>query len=82
MILLMIKKILKSKLRIYRSNFISTLTYSHELWVVNKRMKSQVQAAEISSLHREAGLSLRDRVRPIAPPRREEPNEAAQASLG
>ncbi|XP_065817852.1 uncharacterized protein [Labrus bergylta] len=54
---------LKAKLSIYRSIYITTLTYGHELWVVTERMRSRIQAAEISFLRRVAGLSLRDRVR-------------------
>uniref|UniRef100_A0A8C6KY55 Reverse transcriptase domain-containing protein n=1 Tax=Nothobranchius furzeri TaxID=105023 RepID=A0A8C6KY55_NOTFU len=53
----------KEKLSIYRSIYVPTLTYGHELWVVTERTRSQIEAAEISFLHRVAGLSLRDRVR-------------------
>ncbi|KAK0132885.1 Retrovirus-related Pol polyprotein from type-2 retrotransposable element R2DM [Merluccius polli] len=53
----------KAKLSIYQSIFVPALTYGHELWVVTERTRSQVQAAEMSFLHRVAGLSLRDRVR-------------------
>ncbi|TWW53707.1 hypothetical protein D4764_0113540, partial [Takifugu flavidus] len=56
----------KAKLSIYRSIFIPTLTYGHELWVMTKRTRSHVQAAEISFLGRVAGLSLRDRMRSSA----------------
>ena len=53
----------KAKLSIYRSIYIPTLTYGHELWVVTKRMRSRIKAAEMSFLRRMAGLSLRDRLR-------------------
>ena len=53
----------KAKLSIYRSIYIPTLTYGHELWVVTERMRSRIQAVERSFLHTVAGLSLRDRVR-------------------
>ena len=53
----------KAKLSIYRSIFVPTLTYGHELWVVTERTRSRVQAAEMSFLRRVAGFSLRDRVR-------------------
>uniref|UniRef100_A0A3Q3XBL8 RING-type domain-containing protein n=1 Tax=Mola mola TaxID=94237 RepID=A0A3Q3XBL8_MOLML len=53
----------KAKLSIYRSIYVPTLTYGHELWVVTERMRSRIQAAEMSFLRRVAGLSLRDRVR-------------------
>ncbi|TWW62296.1 hypothetical protein D4764_04G0009430 [Takifugu flavidus] len=51
---------------IYRSIFVPTLTYGHELWVMTERTRSRVQAAEMSFLRRVAGLSLRDRVRSSA----------------
>ncbi|XP_049451749.1 acetylserotonin O-methyltransferase 2 isoform X2 [Epinephelus fuscoguttatus] len=50
----------KAKLSIYRSIYVPTLTYGHELWVVTERTRSRVQAGY---LRRVAGLSLRDRVR-------------------
>jgi len=53
----------KAKLSIYRSIYVPTLTYVHELWVVTERMRLWIQAAKMSFLHRGAGLSLRDRVR-------------------
>ncbi|TWW77601.1 hypothetical protein D4764_12G0009910 [Takifugu flavidus] len=52
----------KAKLSIYRSIFVPTLTYGHELWVMTERTRSRVQAAKMSFLCRVAGLSLRDRV--------------------
>ncbi|TWW60956.1 hypothetical protein D4764_05G0010460 [Takifugu flavidus] len=54
---------LSAQLSIYRSIFVPTLTYGHELWVMTKRTRSRVQAAEMSFLCRVAGLSHRDRVR-------------------
>ncbi|TWW77398.1 R2DM Retrovirus-related Pol polyprotein from type II retrotransposable element [Takifugu flavidus] len=54
----------KAKLSIYRSIFVPTLTYGHELWVMTERTRSRVQAAEMSFLRRVAGLSLRDRDAP------------------
>jgi len=53
---------LKAKLSIYRSIYIPTLTYGHELWVT-ETMRSRIQAADMSFLCRVAGLSVRDRVR-------------------
>uniref|UniRef100_A0A3Q3VMF7 Uncharacterized protein n=1 Tax=Mola mola TaxID=94237 RepID=A0A3Q3VMF7_MOLML len=53
----------RAKLSIYRSVYIPTLTYGHELWVATERMRLRIQTAEISVLRRVAGLSLRDRVR-------------------
>ncbi|KAK3571461.1 hypothetical protein QTP86_012091 [Hemibagrus guttatus] len=52
---------LKAKLSIYQSIYISTLTYGHELWVMTERIRSQIQAAEMSFLRRVVGRSLRDR---------------------
>ena len=53
----------KAKLSIYRSIFVSTLTYGHEGWVMTERTRSRIQAAEMGLLRRVTGLSLRDRVR-------------------
>ncbi|KAK3512519.1 hypothetical protein QTP70_015647, partial [Hemibagrus guttatus] len=53
----------KAKLWIYQSIYVPTLTYSHELWVMTERVRSRIQAAEMSFLRRVAGRSLRDRVR-------------------
>ncbi|KAI3363541.1 hypothetical protein L3Q82_012143 [Scortum barcoo] len=51
----------KAKLSIYRSIYVPTLTYGHELWVMTERTRSRIQAAEMSFLRRVAGRSLRDR---------------------
>ncbi|KAK3523213.1 hypothetical protein QTP86_022937 [Hemibagrus guttatus] len=53
----------KAKLSIYQSIYVPTLTYGHELWVMTERVRSRIQAAEMSFLRRVAGRSLRDRVR-------------------
>ncbi|KAK3564781.1 hypothetical protein QTP86_026411, partial [Hemibagrus guttatus] len=53
----------KVKLSIYQSIYVPTLTYGHELWVMTERVRSRIQAAEMSFLHRVVGHSLRDRVR-------------------
>ena len=50
----------KAKLSIYRSIYILTLAYGHELLVVTGRIRLQIQAAKISFLCRVAGLSIRD----------------------
>ncbi|KAK3542618.1 hypothetical protein QTP86_031319, partial [Hemibagrus guttatus] len=57
----------KAKLSIYQSIYIPTLTYDHELWVMTERVRSRIQAAEMSFLCRVAGRSLRDRVRSSVP---------------
>ena len=53
----------KAKLSIYRSIYVPTLTYGHELWVMTERIRSRIQASEMSFLRRVAGCSLRDRVK-------------------
>ena len=53
----------KAKLSVYRAIFVPTLTYGHEVWVMTERIRSRIQAAEMSFLRRVAGVSLRDRVR-------------------
>ncbi|KAK3529892.1 hypothetical protein QTP86_007210 [Hemibagrus guttatus] len=53
----------KAKLSIYQSIYVPTLTYGHELLVMTERVRSRIQAAEMSFLHRVVGRSLRDRVR-------------------
>ncbi|XDV25050.1 hypothetical protein PO909_029047 [Leuciscus waleckii] len=49
----------KAKLSIYRSIYVPTLTYGHELWVMTERTRSRIQAADMSFLPRVAGRSLR-----------------------
>ncbi|TWW64247.1 hypothetical protein D4764_03G0012550 [Takifugu flavidus] len=41
------------------------LTYGHQRWVMTESTRSRIQVAEMSFLHRVAGLSLRDRVRSL-----------------
>ncbi|KAK3517314.1 hypothetical protein QTP70_002959 [Hemibagrus guttatus] len=53
----------KAKPSIYQSIYVPTITYGHELWVMTERVRSRIQAAEMSFLRRVAGRSLRDRVR-------------------
>ncbi|KAK3566125.1 hypothetical protein QTP86_026019 [Hemibagrus guttatus] len=48
---------------IYQSIYVPTLTYGHELWFMTERIRSRIQAAEMSFLRSVAGHSLRDRVR-------------------
>ncbi|KAK3561994.1 hypothetical protein QTP86_023347, partial [Hemibagrus guttatus] len=82
----------KAKLSIYQSIYVPTLTYGHELWVMTKRVRSRIQAAEMSFLRRVAGRSLRDRIselchpggarsRAAAPPHRKGAVEVARASV-
>ena len=53
----------KAKLSIYWSIYVPNLTNGHELWVMIKRIRYKIQAAEMSFLLRVAGRSFRDRVR-------------------
>ncbi|KAK3526897.1 hypothetical protein QTP86_003592 [Hemibagrus guttatus] len=53
----------KAKLSIYQSIYVPTLTYGYELWVMTKRIRSRIQVAQMSFLHRVAGRFLRDRAR-------------------
>uniref|UniRef100_A0A8C6KI17 Reverse transcriptase domain-containing protein n=1 Tax=Nothobranchius furzeri TaxID=105023 RepID=A0A8C6KI17_NOTFU len=78
-----------AKLSIYWLIYVPILTYGRELWVMTKRTRSRIQAAEMSFLRRVAGLSLRDRVRSsdireglgtAAPPDRKESFEVVWAS--
>lgn len=48
----------KAKLSIYQWIYVPTLTYDHNLWVVTNRLRLWIQVAEMSLLHRVAGLSL------------------------
>ena len=50
----------KARLSVYRSIFVPTLTYGHELWVVTEKMRFQIQVVEMGFLHRVARVSLRD----------------------
>ena len=50
----------KAKLSIYRSIYVPALNYCHGLWVVTKRMRSQIQVAKMSCCLSMAGLSLTD----------------------
>ncbi|KAK3527334.1 hypothetical protein QTP86_021953 [Hemibagrus guttatus] len=81
----------KAKLSIYQSIYVPTLTYGHELWVMTERVRSQIQAAEMSFLHRVVGRSLREgkelchpggaRSRATAAPHRKGAVEVARASV-
>ncbi|KAK3542976.1 hypothetical protein QTP70_008512 [Hemibagrus guttatus] len=53
----------KAKLSIYQSIYVPMFTYGHELWVMTERIRSRIQAAEMSFLCRVARFFLRDRVK-------------------
>lgn len=42
----------KAKLSTYRSTYLPTLTYWHEIWISTKRTKSWIQEAELSFLRK------------------------------
>ena len=46
----------KGKLLIFRTVFVSILTYGHESWVMTERMRSQAQASEIRFLQKSKEL--------------------------
>ncbi|KAI3377359.1 hypothetical protein L3Q82_008400 [Scortum barcoo] len=84
----------KAKLSIYRSIYVPTLTYGHELWVMTERTRSRIQAAEMSFLRIGwLGAPLENRVRssvtreelggvePLLLQHREESAEVAWASV-
>jgi len=39
----------KTKLLIYRSNFVPTLTYGHEIWVVTETTRLRIQIVKMGS---------------------------------
>ena len=42
----------KAKLSIFRSVYVLILTYGHECWIMNEKVRSQVQAAKMGFLRR------------------------------
>jgi len=46
-----------SKLSVFKSVFVSILTYGHESWVMTERILSQVQAADMGFLRRVHGVT-------------------------
>ena len=53
----------KTKLQIYDSIYIPTLLYGSESWVVNKKVESRMNAAEMKALRKVYGVTKRDRIR-------------------
>lgn len=43
--------------------YVSALTYGHEIWVVTERIRLEILAAKMSSLHRVAVFSVTETVR-------------------
>ena len=52
-----------AKLSIFRSVYVPILTYDHECWIMNEKMKSRVPAAETGFLRRISGLTLLNKVK-------------------
>ena len=53
----------KAKLSIITSVYDPVLTYGHECWIMNEKVRSRVQAAELRFLRRISGLTLLDKVK-------------------
>ena len=53
----------KAKLFIFRSVYVPILTYGHECWIMNEKVRSRVQGAEMGFLRRISGLTLLDKVK-------------------
>ena len=53
----------KTKLSIFKTVFVPILTYGHESWILTERVRSQVQASEMSLLRKIEGVSLFNTVR-------------------
>ncbi|XP_073989088.1 uncharacterized protein [Rhodnius prolixus] len=53
----------QTKLRIFNSIYLPTLTYGCESWALTKNSKNRIQAAEMRYLRRVEGKTRRDRVR-------------------
>ena len=55
----------KAKLSIFRWVYVLILTYGHERWIVNEKVRSRVQTAEMGFLRRISGLTLLDKVKSV-----------------
>ena len=53
----------KAKLSMFRSVYVPILTYGHECWIMNKKVRSRAQAAEMGFLRRISGLILLNKVK-------------------
>ena len=53
----------KAKLSIFRLVYVPILTYGHECWIMNEKVRSRVQAAEVGFLRRIGGLTLLDKIK-------------------
>ena len=55
----------KAKLSIFRSVYVRILTYGHECWIMNEKVRSRVQAAEMGFLREISGLTWLDKVKSV-----------------
>ena len=53
----------KAKLFMFRSVYIPIVTYGHECWIINEKVRSRIQAAEMGFLRRFNGLIWLDKVK-------------------
>ena len=53
----------RAKLSIFRSVYVPILTYGHECWIINEKVRSRVQAAEMGILRKISGLTLLDKLK-------------------
>ena len=53
----------KRELCTFRSVYAPILTYGHECWIMNEKVRSRVQAAEMGFLRRISGLTLLERLK-------------------
>ena len=53
----------KAKLSIFKAVFVPILTYGHESWVMNEKMRSQVQESEMRFLRKIEGVTLFSKMR-------------------
>ena len=56
-------------LLIFKTVFVSILTYGHESWVMTERVRSQVQAFKVKFLLRIEGITLFNKVRSLEIPK-------------
>ena len=53
----------KTKLQVYNSIYVPTLTYGSESWIINKRIESRITASEMKCLRKIQGVTKRDKLR-------------------